>query len=103
MTLARSSKEAFFAPFAKNAPRAAFAGVVSAFWKRLPHLARSLARNYASQNGCGLKEAPFAKHAPRAALVPWRHFAFFLQTVSKKASPEQRRRLRLSDRRARSI
>ncbi|MEO5346667.1 MAG: hypothetical protein H7834_09860 [Magnetococcus sp. YQC-9] len=34
LTLARFSKEAFFA-FAKNAPRAAFAGVVSAFWKRL--------------------------------------------------------------------
>ncbi|MEO5346474.1 MAG: hypothetical protein H7834_08870 [Magnetococcus sp. YQC-9] len=43
MTLARSSKEAFFAIFAKNAPRAAFAGFVSVFWKRSPHLARSLA------------------------------------------------------------
>ncbi|MEO5345986.1 MAG: hypothetical protein H7834_06370 [Magnetococcus sp. YQC-9] len=28
LILERSSKEAFFAPFAKNAPRAAFAGVV---------------------------------------------------------------------------
>ncbi|MEO5346320.1 MAG: hypothetical protein H7834_08080 [Magnetococcus sp. YQC-9] len=76
MTLARSSKEAFFAPFAKNAPRAAFAGVVSAFWKRLPHLARSLAKNDASQNGCGFKEAFFAffaKDAPRAALRKTTH------------------------------
>ncbi|MEO5346110.1 MAG: hypothetical protein H7834_07000 [Magnetococcus sp. YQC-9] len=44
LTLARSSKEAFFAPFAKNALRAAFVSVVSAFWKRRSHLARSLAK-----------------------------------------------------------
>ncbi|MEO5344807.1 MAG: hypothetical protein H7834_00335 [Magnetococcus sp. YQC-9] len=39
LTLARSSKEAFFAPFAKNALRAAFVSGVSAFWKRRSHLA----------------------------------------------------------------
>ncbi|MEO5346735.1 MAG: hypothetical protein H7834_10215 [Magnetococcus sp. YQC-9] len=53
MTLARPSKEAFFAFFAKNAPRAAFVSVVPAFWKRRSHLARSLAKNYASQSRCG--------------------------------------------------
>ncbi|MEO5347965.1 MAG: hypothetical protein H7834_16555, partial [Magnetococcus sp. YQC-9] len=40
---------------AKNAPRAAFVSVVSAFWKRRSQLARSLAKNYASQSRCGLK------------------------------------------------
>ncbi|MEO5345530.1 MAG: hypothetical protein H7834_04010, partial [Magnetococcus sp. YQC-9] len=48
--------EAFFAPFAKNAPRAAFVSVVSAFWKRRSHLARSLAKNDASQSRCGLAQ-----------------------------------------------
>ncbi|MEO5347718.1 MAG: hypothetical protein H7834_15270, partial [Magnetococcus sp. YQC-9] len=55
---------------AKNALRAAFVSVVSAFWKRRSHLARSLAKNYASQSRCGLKEvffAFFAKNAPRAS------------------------------------
>ncbi|MEO5347815.1 MAG: hypothetical protein H7834_15760, partial [Magnetococcus sp. YQC-9] len=41
---------------AKNAPRAAFVSVVSAFWKRRSHLARSLAKNYASQSRCGLSQ-----------------------------------------------
>ncbi|MBF0417280.1 MAG: hypothetical protein HQL86_03420 [Magnetococcales bacterium] len=47
-------KKAFFAPFAKNALRAAFVGVVSVFWKRLPHLARGLLENDVSRDGCGL-------------------------------------------------
>ncbi|MEO5347665.1 MAG: hypothetical protein H7834_15000 [Magnetococcus sp. YQC-9] len=66
MPLARSSKEAFFAPFAKNALRAAFAGVVSAFWKRPPHFARGLAKNYASRDGCGLKDVKNASFEERA-------------------------------------
>ncbi|MEO5347581.1 MAG: hypothetical protein H7834_14580 [Magnetococcus sp. YQC-9] len=55
LILARSSKEAFFAFFAKNAPRAAFAGFVSAFWKRSPQFAHSLAENDASQDGCDME------------------------------------------------
>ncbi|MEO5346490.1 MAG: hypothetical protein H7834_08950 [Magnetococcus sp. YQC-9] len=42
MIFARSSKEAFFA---KNAPHAAFASFVSAFWKRSSHNAHGLAEN----------------------------------------------------------
>ncbi|MBF0417128.1 MAG: hypothetical protein HQL86_02640 [Magnetococcales bacterium] len=57
LTLTRSSKEAFFASFAKNALRAAFVGVVSVFWKRLPHLARGLLENDASRYGCGLDKS----------------------------------------------
>ncbi|MEO5345051.1 MAG: hypothetical protein H7834_01580 [Magnetococcus sp. YQC-9] len=54
MPLARPSKEAFFAPFAKNAPRAAFASIVSVFWKRCSQFAHGLANNHTSQDGCGI-------------------------------------------------
>ncbi|MEO5347830.1 MAG: hypothetical protein H7834_15840 [Magnetococcus sp. YQC-9] len=76
MTLARFSQEAFFA---KNAPRAAFVSVVSVFWKRRSHLARSLAKNYASRDGCGLK----SKAKPWERNLPDLLFFFTNEVVAK--------------------